>query len=353
MLGEDARTGMPGLDYTSVWETVAGRLPKLTVFEGFDGTVADTKGPEEDEGDKTPGKIWNGTIATEYAAGNGTESNPYQITTAEQLALLINTGSGTQNKYYVITDDILINDTSAGNWTETAREWVNGAALADPRFMGTIDGQGHVVSGVYMNAKGTNANAALFPAMGPEATIKNIGLTKAVINSEYAAGGLVAVVYGDPFEVPANIVGCFGDTSVTVKGAYAGGIIGGTGNSVNIDYCYFIGTVRASGQAGGLIGSKWNTTDNCFATIRNSYCATADADKPVNNLTSYATFENSYATTAVGNCQRVALRNMQGEKARRNMDGLDFENIWTSLKARQCCVYTIINSIHAWPLRNM
>lgn len=252
----------------------SGTLAQADRFEGFDGTVADTKGPEEDEGDKTPGKIWNGTIATEYAAGNGTESNPYQITTAEQLALLINTGSGTQNKYYVITDDILINDTSAGNWTETAREWVNGAALADPRFMGTIDGQGHVVSGVYMNAKGTNANAALFPAMGPEATIKNIGLTKAVINSEYAAGGLVAVVYGDPFEVPANIVGCFGDTSVTVKGAYAGGIIGGTGNSVNIDYCYFIGTVRASGQAGGLIGSKWNTTDNCFATIRNSYCAT-------------------------------------------------------------------------------
>ena len=328
MVGEDAKTAMPDLDYTSVYKTVEGRLPRLVVFEGFEGTVVDTAGPEEDDGDKTPGKVWDGTVAEEYAAGNGTESNPYQITTAEQLALLISTGSGTQGKYYVITDDILINDTSAENWTETAREWVNGSDLADPRFMGTIDGQGHIVSGIYMDAKGTNANAALFPAMGPEAVIKNIGLTNADINSEYAAGGIVAVVYGDPFEVPAYVIGCFGDTSVSIRGSFAGGIIGGTGSAAVIDSCYFIGTTRASGLAGGFIGSKWNTTDNCFATIRNSFCATADNDKPVNNLISYATFENSYATTAVGNCNRVALRNMQGEKALETMAGLDFENTW-------------------------
>ena len=32
--------------------------------------------------------VWDGTAAVEYAGGDGTQANPYQIATAEQLALL-------------------------------------------------------------------------------------------------------------------------------------------------------------------------------------------------------------------------------------------------------------------------
>lgn len=35
-----------------------------------------------------PSTVWNGTIASSFAGGDGTETNPYQIATGEQLALL-------------------------------------------------------------------------------------------------------------------------------------------------------------------------------------------------------------------------------------------------------------------------
>ena len=65
---------------------------------------------------------WDGTIAEAYAGGDGTPENPYQIATAEQLALLAqqtNDGTG-GNAYYVLTDNICLNENSDVNpvlWT--------------------------------------------------------------------------------------------------------------------------------------------------------------------------------------------------------------------------------------------
>ena len=55
---------------------------------------------------------WDGTVAEAYAGGNGTPENPYQIATAEQLALLAqqtNDGIG-GNAYYMLTDNICLNE---------------------------------------------------------------------------------------------------------------------------------------------------------------------------------------------------------------------------------------------------
>ena len=105
-----------------------------------------------------------------YAGGSGTKSDPYQIATGEQLAKLVygilSDPSSTQGKYYVITQNIRLNDTSAANWTKQATPWFI-ASNEQYCFKGTLDGAGHVVSGIYVDYNDYNhCYAALIPRNG-------------------------------------------------------------------------------------------------------------------------------------------------------------------------------------------
>ena len=68
-------------------------------------------GSEDKPNDK---EIWDGSVATSYAAGSGTQSDPYQIENGQQLALLaqetLTKEHATEQKYYVLTADIYLND---------------------------------------------------------------------------------------------------------------------------------------------------------------------------------------------------------------------------------------------------
>ena len=103
--------------------------------------------------------------ADAFAGGTGTESDPYQIATAEQLTLLYeNTrrlgkdetetlGSSTarydfSTAWYVLTADIALNDTADfDQWAEKAPEY-GWQPIED--FRGHFDGQGHTISGLYL-----------------------------------------------------------------------------------------------------------------------------------------------------------------------------------------------------------
>jgi hypothetical protein len=81
--------------------------------------------------------VWNGSVATSFADGNGTESNPYQIATAPQFALLaknVNEGTTYSGKYFSLLCDINLNHI---DWTPIG----NGIHA----FMGNFDGKGHTV----------------------------------------------------------------------------------------------------------------------------------------------------------------------------------------------------------------
>ena len=52
---------------------------------------------------------WNGSVATAFAGGTGTKSDPYQIADGAQLAYLaseVNKGQTYENSYFVLTADI-------------------------------------------------------------------------------------------------------------------------------------------------------------------------------------------------------------------------------------------------------
>ncbi len=73
--------------------------------------------------DNVPQGRWTEYAADTFAGGNGTKDDPYQIGTAEQLALLVkdvNAGSKTHTgEYFILTDDI---DLSGHVWTPLGYE---------------------------------------------------------------------------------------------------------------------------------------------------------------------------------------------------------------------------------------
>ena len=57
--------------------------------------------------------VWDGSVAPSFEDGEGTESNPYQLATGSQLAYLaqqVNLGISYSEKYFVLCNDIDLND---------------------------------------------------------------------------------------------------------------------------------------------------------------------------------------------------------------------------------------------------
>ena len=61
-------------------------------------------------------QIWDGSIATSYAGGNGSMDSPFIIETGSQLAYMLNSFGG--GKYYKLAKDIYLNDVSSDTCTK-------------------------------------------------------------------------------------------------------------------------------------------------------------------------------------------------------------------------------------------
>ena len=103
-----------------------------------------------------------------YGGGTGTQSDPYQISTAQHLANLaymVNDGKEYKGKYFVMTNDITLNENviaSDGKNTQHNYDqykiWKpigRCGYFSDDVFHGTFDGRGHTVKGmvIYNNLK--------------------------------------------------------------------------------------------------------------------------------------------------------------------------------------------------------
>ena len=247
---------------------------------------------------------WDGpngldVTTVEYAGGDGSESNPYLIKTADQLYKLVMNNNNTAasesaNKYYRLENDIYLNDVSAENWYEASglNEWVT---LSDHigQFRGHFDGNGYVVHGIYYKDT-TSEYAALFPKLGPyddvaNVTVKNVGVEDSYIQGKYA-GAITAVVDGSrDGNHNVEISCCYADESVYLNGTTANGFVAYLFNYYfTMDNCAsrvrMIGTARTDEPIGSLLGAmflidgengatnvdnaKKITIKNCYAVIQ-------------------------------------------------------------------------------------
>ncbi len=171
---------------------------------------------------------WNLTQHNNVMSGIGTEDNPYLIKTVSDLNDLRN--QNTNGKYYKLNNDIdLSYDTtnSAGLFYNSGAGW-----LPIDDFYGSLDGNNHVISGLYINRPKSVSEdpVGLFGTIyGTNSYIKNLIIKDANINGNYYAGALAGKVsVTDGLEIyNISVVG-----GKVISTYYNGGIIGGI-NSTN------------------------------------------------------------------------------------------------------------------------
>ena len=269
------------------------------------------------------GGAWDGSVATAFAGGDGTDSNPYQIADGAQLAYLASEvnkeGKTYENSYFVLTADIDLNN---HDWTPIGNSFSDAlfGGTDYSLFAGNLDGKGHTIFNVSIGTESAPLESDVFGLFGATSgklsnlnldgitiygTAKNvsryiIGLAGALAGSAsgsiknchvtnlnmtmntpdsgmaaaYWIGGLVGALDGqyiDECSVSGKI------TEKSGKGSI-GGLIGELGQAAKITYSHADVALdvesdsRGGANVGGFIGKGNGKTDaetiirNCYAT---------------------------------------------------------------------------------------
>lgn len=222
------------------------------------------------------------TITQRGWLGEGTEENPYQINSVNDMLVLANE---TMSNDFTDTYFILMN-----NLDFTGIEYKMVGADSDYMFNGHFDGNGKIIDNVTLD--GTNNKSGLFGWIGSGAVIKNlISGDGNVFNDLMCAGGIVGRMEG------AVIDGCtsYATVSVTSKstfsGRYAGGIAGDATGGI-ITNCINYGNVTAKRGAGGITG--YATYASLSNNINFGQTIAGEKSGGIVGLNSYATISNNY-----------------------------------------------------------
>ena len=189
------------------------------------------------------------------ARGDGSVDNPYQISTAAELAWFrdqVNSGNNTISA--TLTDNIdLSNFCHAKDGTKYTEEvsWTP-IGNSDNMYQGTFDGNGKTISNLYINATYWDIGITLFTGFfgytDAGGSIKNITFDNAKVKSvdDYYTGILVGIA-ASCIENIKTLANC------SVKGKDNVGGIAGEANG-NIGNCENHAMVNGAGFVGGIVG---------------------------------------------------------------------------------------------------
>ena len=209
--------------------------------------------------------IWNGTADTDWYDLAPKIQRKFTITTAEQLAglaRLVNGGNDFSHYTVTLGANIMLNDTTGWqDWGNNppANSWVTIGYWMTIPFEGTFDGNGFVVSGVYINNE-SRSILGLFGVTNGRGVVKNLGVIASFVRAFGQAGGLVARNNG-------RIENCYAIANAIITSDWNVGVLASLnfGTIVN-SYAMGSATGRSSGT---LVGTT-------HGTIRNSYAVGGD-----------------------------------------------------------------------------
>ncbi|MCK4530093.1 MAG: T9SS type A sorting domain-containing protein [Candidatus Marinimicrobia bacterium] len=222
--------------------------------------------------------------------GDGTEGNPYQISTLENLYWL---AANTEhwNKHYVQTDDI--NASECKNWIYDSYYYGwKPIGSNDYPFTGAYDGQYHIIDSlaIMYDSHYDDLNFQGLFGVVNDADISNMGLTNADIQISRGAkiGSLVG--YCDS----SNVKNCYCLGSIRGRN-YVGGLIGYL-NNTTVTRCYTKGKVQLSiyDELGGITGyANHSVITNCYsdALVTGGHPGPIMSENSVNT-----TVDNCYST---------------------------------------------------------
>ena len=246
-----------------------------------------------------------------FSGGTGTPSDPYRISTAQDLFALaeaVNSGTSSyQDQYFRLTKDIDLKTNASNPWTPIGDR-------LDPdggQFLGSFDGNDRTVSGLYVSVTTTpRLYNGLFGVVGnsyqtTKAEVKNLRVEGEVfVERVFCAGGVAGFVgYG------AKITDCSfqGTVKTTVDNrattGYTGGIAGynfGTISECTVLNSDISGKNQYTTAGGAVYVAGIVAANNTVGTI--SECA-------VNNSTITGTNENTASQNLVGG---IAADNVEG-----------------------------------------
>lgn len=198
------------------------------------------------------------------AAWQGAAAAQIEISTLAELQA-IGTDATTLSEAYVLVNDI---DASATSSWNNGRGFKPLGDFTNRGFSGTFDGQGHVISNLYIN-RPDESGIGLFGTLDPAFTkgaIKNTGLENAAVIGQDWVGGLAGEIWGADGYAFHEISNCF-ITGMVSGRDYVGGLIGANDNGFITD-SYSSCAVGGREYVGGLVSvvSFFAGTGTCFST---------------------------------------------------------------------------------------
>ena len=275
---------------------------------------------------------WNGTAATAFAGGNGTEANPYLIANADQLAYFRNEVDGGRtfdNEFVKLTANIYLSNVNFDpiGWGYEYNDWNVGDQTGKP-FKGTFDGNGKTIFDLYQNGWDminvgtgeaytyTNCGFGLFAAAA-DATFKNLNIYGAYVRVECVETGiLVGLSQGNCTYENINIH----NSKIANYQRPTGGLIGeisplnGGGETkitnVTIGSDVVVGSLWGDFDApcGGVIGARWDDSNTTTVKMKDVTVG-ARMDVYSDVTSAYQWYAYRRAGMLIGNTEQTAENN--------------------------------------------
>lgn len=212
---------LPFVDISGELEAVPNTIPKRDEYGAIKiaiefQTNSNSKRPVPFRLPKRTGVCyWNGTVATEFSAGSGTEEDPYIISSAEEFAKAVSYTDEIY-RYFKINDNLATiylqpeslgiqnyrgynaniffvgNDSEGPFYTGTPLEWNGKVITNDTRFAGCFDGNGCEIVGCYATNYINYSNQSVFGMCGGQTSIiKNLIVSQCYMKTGYRGTVLI------------------------------------------------------------------------------------------------------------------------------------------------------------------
>lgn len=279
--------------------------------------------------------VWTDYAAEEFAGGTGTETDPYQIVTAEQLAKLskdVSEGNNYQGKFFKLTESI---DLSSHRWVPIGLyKWESGGSTTNKSFQGFLDGNYKMISGLMVDERTDKYSAGLFGNIknidgntvgakdltisganiyaaedgleqlyagilagyvlanpGEQIVFENISVSGSVVvestDGNNNVGGMIG--YGDRLKA----INCKAENISVTGASNSGGFIGLAGGSA-FENCKASGTVSGTWALGGFVGYSYSSMlDGTEPSVYTKCAADVDIEGSDWRLGGFAGFAES------------------------------------------------------------
>ena len=165
---------------------------------GLEGPTMTVVIPKGSTGARSYTATWAPSVEG-YWTGDGSEANPYVISTAnglDHLAIIVNAGHSFENTYFELGGDIDLSSISP----------FRGIGTYENYFSGNIDGKGHCVSNFTVNVD--NLRYSGFIRYLRQGNVRNLVVKNATINGKNSMAVIAGYVYADPSKSRPEISGC-------------------------------------------------------------------------------------------------------------------------------------------------